>query len=116
MIWSVSTLLRRNGTPMPVWVVKASMSVQVLRRRQGPADGRRGGDQRGDQVGAAALALTALEVAVRRRRAALARGELVRVHSQAHRAARGPPLGTGVGEDLVEALLLGLEPHPHRAG
>src|SRR3712207_7669644 len=25
MIWSVSTLLRRSGTPTPVWVVNASM-------------------------------------------------------------------------------------------
>jgi hypothetical protein len=27
MIWSVSTFDRRNGTPMPVWVRKASMTV-----------------------------------------------------------------------------------------
>src|SRR5690242_11334216 len=130
MIWSVSTLLRRSGTPIPVWVVKASItepistcwfprtattrstgrvdmgSSQVLRARQGPADGRCGRDQRGDQVGAAALALAALEVAVRRRRAALARGQLVRVHPQAHRASRRAPLGPGVEEDLVEALVL----------
>ena len=26
MIWSVSTLDRRSGTPIPVWVRKASMS------------------------------------------------------------------------------------------
>src|SRR5664279_306446 len=27
MIWSVSTLLRRSGTPTPVWVVNLSMAV-----------------------------------------------------------------------------------------
>ena len=42
-----------------------------------------GGDRGRHQVGAAALALAALEVAVGGRRAALARGELVRVHAQA---------------------------------
>jgi hypothetical protein len=26
MIWSVSTLLRRSGSAVPVWVVKASMT------------------------------------------------------------------------------------------
>jgi hypothetical protein len=66
-------------------------------------------------VGATTLALAALEVAVRRRRRALARRELVGVHAQAHRAARRAPLGPGRGEDLVQALLLGLEPHAHRA-
>src|SRR5690348_18257632 len=109
MIWSVSMLERRSGTPMPVWVVKASISgpsrevagssgesaacregagggrlsrrearrtfldgpLQILGAREGAAHGCRGGDQRGDEVGAAALALTALEVAVRRRRATL---------------------------------------------
>ena len=77
---------------MPVWVVKAS-SIGLRRpsqrrgpvgRGQGAADRGGGGDQRRDQVGAAALALPALEVAVRGRRAALARA----------RAGRGSCPGT----------------------
>src|SRR6478735_4406773 len=119
MIWSVSTLLRRSGTPTPVWVVNLSMtlsSVQVGRRRQRAADGGGGGDGHGHQVRAPALALPALEVAVRRGRAPLAGGELVGVHAQTHGAAGATPLGTRLLEDDVEALLLGLEPDPHRAG
>src|SRR5690606_40751395 len=65
--------------------------------------GRRG-HGRGDEVGAAALALPPLEVAVGGRGAALARLEGVRVHAEAHGAAGGPPLGAGRLEDLVEAL------------
>src|SRR3954471_19014925 len=57
---------------------------------------------------APAAALAALEVAVGGRSAALARGEDVRVHAQAHRAARGAPVEAGAAEDLVEALALGL--------
>src|SRR3954447_9356598 len=59
-------------------------------------------------MGAAAAPLTALEVAVRRRGAALARLEDVGVHSQAHRAARGAPVEARGAEHLVEALALGL--------
>src|SRR4051794_13844780 len=98
MIWSVSTLLRRRGTPGPVCVTKASMSelpscngFQVCRRRQRAADRGGGGDRHRDEVGAAALALAPLEVAVRRRRAPLAGLESVGVHAQAHRAARTAP-------------------------
>src|SRR2546430_15026946 len=71
MIWSVSTLDRRSGTPTPVWVVNGciagslTVSSQVVGRGQGAAYRGGGGDQRGDQVRAAALALPALEVAVR---------------------------------------------------
>src|SRR5690606_1756672 len=105
MIWSVSTLLRRSGTPMPVWVVNFSMSVapvgvsgglqrrlEVGDGRERAADRRRGRDERRDEVRAATLALATLEVAVRGRGAALARGELVGVHAQAHRAPRVAPL------------------------
>ena len=47
----------------------------------------------------------------------LADGELVRVHGQAHRAARLAPVEAGGGEHLVEALGLGLllAPVPTRA-
>ena len=31
MIWSVSTLLRRSGTPMPVWLVNFSIRLPVSR-------------------------------------------------------------------------------------
>ena len=61
-------------------------------------------------MGAAALALAALEVAVGRRRAALPRRQLVGVHAQAHRAAGVAPFGAEVAEDLVEPLGLGLQP------
>src|SRR4051812_26715945 len=55
-------------------------------------------------MGAALVALTAFEVAVRGRGAALFRLELVRVHGEAHRAARLTPLEASLDEDLVEAL------------
>src|SRR6184192_2487205 len=70
MIWSVSTLLRRSGTARPVCVVKASISASALLRggdggqvgRGGQVTGDRGGggDRRRHEVGAPALALTAL--------------------------------------------------------
>src|SRR4051812_50167488 len=65
---------------------------------------------------APALALPALEVAVRRRGAALPRRELVGVHAQAHRAAGVAPLGPEVDEDLVQPLGLGLQAHPGAPG
>src|SRR6478735_2984702 len=71
MIWSVSTLLRRSGTPTPVWVVNVSMSVapngdglEVGGRGERAADGSGRRDRHGHQVGATTLALTTLEVAV----------------------------------------------------
>src|SRR5512141_285459 len=117
MIWSVSTLLRRSGTPMPVWVVNASMSgLQVGGRAEGAADRGCRSDRHRHQMRAATLALASLEVAVGRRRAALLRGELVGVHAQAHRTAGAAPLASGLLDDHVEALVLGLQAHPHRAG
>src|SRR5659263_514737 len=140
MIWSVSTLPRRSGTPTPVCWLNFSMVVlssggggssglqvgqrravgrddvrpEVRDRRQRPADRGRGCDERRHEVRAPALALAALEVAVGRRRAALPRCELVRVHAQAHRAAGVAPLRTEVEEDLVEPLGLGLQADPGR--
>ena len=96
--------------------------VDCVTERPGPTGEQRAADRRGrrderrHQVGAAALALPALEVAVGGRGAALPRRELVRVHAQAHRAAGEAPLGAEVLEDLVEALGLGLEAHPGGAG
>ena len=59
-------------------------------------------------MGASALALPALEVAVARGRAALARLEPVGVHGQAHAATRLAPLEARLDEDPIEALGLGL--------
>src|SRR5437773_8596447 len=64
---------------------------------------------------APAGSLPAFEVAVRRRRAALAGSEDVRIHAEAHRAAGVAPLEAGVAEEAVEALALGLRLHEHRA-
>src|SRR4051812_19258385 len=130
MIWSVSTLVRRSGAAVPVWVVKASIGLRLPSGWWGgwshglevggggevAGQRRRGGDGRGHQVRPAALALPALEIAVARRRRALARLELVGVHAQAHRAPGAAPLGAGVDEHPVEALGLGLHLDPHRAG
>src|SRR4051794_6441854 len=121
MIWSVSTLLRRSGTPMPVWVVKASTSglldgFEVGGRAEGPADRRGGGHGNRDQMGPPALALPSLEVPIGRGRAALLWRELVGVHAEAHRAAGAAPLTTGLLEDHIEALVLGLQPDAHRPG
>lgn len=40
----------------------------------------------------------------------------VPVHRDAHRTARGDPLGTGLDQDPVQPLLLGPRLHDHRAG
>src|SRR5690349_3663920 len=64
---------------------------------------------------ASALALASFEIAVRGRGAALARSEAIGIHPEAHRAARLAPLESGVEEDLVQALALGLRLHQARA-
>src|SRR5437879_7677386 len=60
-------------------------------------------------MGPAALALAALEVAVARGRAAIPRPQDVRVHPEAHRAARAAPFEACGLEDVVQAFSLGLE-------
>src|SRR5688572_26556494 len=100
MIWSVSTSDRRSGTARPVWLWKLSTSSasqldEVGRAGERADDSGRGGDERRHQVGPAALALAALEIAVGRGGAALPRRELVGVHPQAHRASGVTPLGSG---------------------
>src|ERR1700677_1039390 len=60
------------------------------------------------KMGAAPIALTALEIAGRGRSAALAWAKLVGVHREAHRAAGLAPLEARGEEDLVEAFGLGL--------
>lgn len=67
-------------------------------------------------MGPAALALPSLEVAVRGGGGALAGGQLVGVHAEAHRAPGVPPFGAGLGEDLVQPLGDGLEGDPDGAG
>ena len=73
-----------------------------------PGHRRCRGHRGADQVGAAAVALPALEVAVAGGRAALAGLQPVGVHRQAHRAARLPPFEAGGFEDHVQAFALGL--------
>src|ERR1035438_5651252 len=111
MIWSVSTLLRRSGIARPVWVMKGSMvgvpsRLEVGGGGEAAGDGGGRGHLRRHQVSPRALALAAFEVAVRGGRAALTRRHRVRVHAQAHGAARGAPLRARRGEDLVQALPL----------
>src|SRR3954452_14715777 len=116
MIWSVSTSARSSTLTAPFTCLTGSMSAPGPDVDEAALDGGGGGHLRGDQVGAAAAALAALEVAVRRRGAALAGREDVGVHPQAHRAARAAPVEAGGAEDLVEALGLGLGLHLDRAG
>src|SRR6202035_868791 len=74
---------------------------EMPRNRRGGSHGRR------DEMGAALVALAALEVAVRGRGAALAGIELVGVHGEAHRAAGLTPFEAGLDEDLVDAFGFG---------
>src|SRR3954462_1300611 len=67
-------------------------------------DRRGGGHGGGDEVGAAAFALPAFEVAVAGAGAALAGFELVGVHGQAHAAAGFAPFEPGFFEDAIEAF------------
>src|SRR3981189_2093494 len=81
------------------------------------AGDRGGGGHRGrHQMGAALVALAALEIAVRGRGAALARLELVRVHGEAHGATGLAPFEAGGDEDLVETFRFGLLLHAPAAG
>src|SRR3954462_1857196 len=112
MIWSVSTSSRSSTLTGPSMTVMGSMARVLLAPvadvDEVALDRRGGGHLRRDEVRAPAAALAALEVAVRRRRAALAWLENVGVHAQAHRAARAAPVEAGGREDLVEPFGLGL--------
>src|SRR6266545_3837532 len=112
MIWSVSTLARSSGATSPFKTVNRD---RVIRRSsplanvdEVPGDRGRSSHLRAYEVGPAARALPALEIAVRGRSAPLARLEPIRVHTQAHGTARFPPLEPGVLEDPVKALVLRL--------
>src|SRR4051794_17750878 len=112
MIWSVSTLVRRSGTAVPVWVVKASMA-QLSRSAGaggggggglrgsargggggGGGGGGRGGGGRGGCPGGGAppLPRPARELGVARRRGPPPRRRRVGFQAEAHRAPAPPPL------------------------
>ena len=59
-----------------------------------------------DQMGAAPCALSALEVAIRCRGAALTGLKPIGIHCKTHRAAWLAPLKAGLPKDLIEAFLL----------
>src|SRR5216684_2886888 len=131
MIWSVSMSARSittalpNTSRTPVIVPapaskaaegsEASRASQILRQREVAGDRRRGRDDRRHEVRAPTGSLPSLEVAIRGRGAALARAEDVRVHAEAHRAARAPPFEPRVAEHAVESLALGLRLDLRRA-
>ena len=71
-------------------------------------DRRRCSHGRTHQVRAASPALAALEIAIRRRRAALSRTQHILVHTETHRASGIAPLESCIGEDLIQPFLLGL--------
>jgi len=102
------------GNP-PVWEAdKKPNGFPYQRQKQGgllifplpdidePAsDGGGSGHGRADQMRPAARALSALEIAVGRGGAALARLKPIRIHRQAHTTARLSPLETRFEEDAV---------------
>src|SRR6266581_7451324 len=116
MIWSVSTLARSSGATRAFKMVNRSIKSSPLANvDEVPCDRRRCGHLRAHEVGPAARALPPFEIAVRGRSAALARLEPVRVHAQAHGAARFAPLEAGILEDPVKALVLRLRLDQPRA-
>src|SRR5215212_4916564 len=115
MIWSVSTSARSSTDTSPS--ITSTGSIAPLPDVDEPAlDRGGGGHPRRDEVGAPALALAPLEVAVRGRGAALALGEDVWVHPQAHGAPGAAPVESGVAEHTREPLLFGLGLHLGRPG
>src|SRR5688500_15692708 len=78
-------------------------------------DRRRGCHRRAHQVRAPAASLPAFEVAIARRRTALAFAEDVVIHAEAHRAARLAPFEAGLGKDAIEAFTLRVSLHLLRA-
>src|SRR5277367_4093424 len=110
MMASVSTLARSSGATRPVSVRNGCMSTLVRRALfssesthvdEMSRDGGCRRHRRAHQVRAAARTLAAFEIAVGRRRAALAGPQSVVVHPQAHRAPGLAPFETCGGEDAV---------------
>src|SRR5829696_1723590 len=117
MIWSVSTSLRSNGAAVPRITLIGSIALpQFSRRRERSSDRRSGRHGRRDKMRPPTRPLPAFEIPVRRRGASLARSQLVRIHTQAHRATGGTPFEPSVFEDEVQTLGLRLGAHAHRAG
>src|SRR5262245_8745107 len=111
----IRTETKRPATRRAFSILAYLRSVPVANVDEMSGDRRRGRHRRRHQMRAPLEALTSLEVAVRGRGAALAWLELVRVHREAHRAARLAPVEARGLEDLVETLLLGLLFHQPRA-
>src|SRR5574344_2093507 len=113
MIWSVSTLARSSGQTRPVCWVKAFMAgplgnVQFAYIDEVAGNRGRGSHRLADQVSTPTGPLAAFEIAVGGGGAVLATTQLVRVHGQAHRAARLAPFKTGLDKDPVQAFGFGL--------
>src|SRR5271165_2755860 len=108
MIWSVSMFSRCSGATTPrCWRIGSMASAPVLPRTDiDEAAGHRSGGRgcRADEMRAAVAPLAAFEVAVAGGSAALLGRKNVRIHAQAHRASRLPPLCAGFFEDAVEAF------------
>src|SRR5208282_1319557 len=74
-----------------------------------------GSHQRAHQMRAAAFALAALEVAIRRAGRAFARRQNVVIHADAHAATGVAPLESGVEENLVQTFVFGFDFYAARA-
>src|SRR5665213_599682 len=119
MIMSVSTFSMGRGTALPESVaaaLSAPMSEVPLARDDAALDRAGGHGGRRGQVREAAGALASHEVPVGGAEAALAGGNLVVVHPEAHGAARHAQLRARRREDFVQTLGLGLRQHGLRAG
>src|SRR5260370_29692031 len=81
-----------------------------------PGDGGGSGHGGADEVGASAVALAALEVAVAGGGAAFALGKLIAIHSDAHATSGFAPFETGSAENVGQSLFFGHAAHLHRTG
>src|SRR6185503_174935 len=111
MILSVSMFASSSGAATAVTLVNGCISCslhQLAHVGQLARNRCRRDHRRTHQMRARALALAALEVAVRRRGAALAGRYRVAVHRCAARAARRAPVETRRDKNLVEPLGFGL--------
>src|SRR5215472_363613 len=119
MIWSVSMFSRCSGATTPRCLRIGSMLVPVLPSADVDKvsfDSGGGGGGGADQMRTPLTPLSAFEVAVTGRGAALFGLEDIGVHAETHRASGLTPLGSGFFEDTVKALLLGGNLHCFRAG
>src|SRR5690349_15124083 len=114
MIWSVSMLMRRMGTAMPVTLTSCSIVRASVQRFAVVGDMAGDGRQRhrlgARQMRARVRPLAALEIAVGRADHPQI-GEAVITEMGAQRTRRLMPLEAGLLEHLVQALRLGLRLH-----